>query len=573
MRTPLLFLSLFAVIIAGCDNRRDASHIEPIVTAGNVVYGDDNREEPISNTRFEGLASSVAVMVESTLLKRKKDYFIFDEKLLGDTEKLCEKERFRSQNAIGVCSGFLIAKNRLVTAGHCISKDRDCSDYSWVFNYDKANSDSRVIQKKQVYGCKKVLAREMNDKTGLDYAVIELDRMAEHAPLSMNLKNPLQTNSEIFIIGYPSGMPIKIASSAHVRSNDSKQPFVLSNLDAFSGNSGSPVFNNVTGKVEGILVRGSSDYTKNKNGCYEVNVCLGDKCKGEGVTKLNQIDFDYLSSNLLQQELDIVNAVKRGDVKKVKEYLADGASINSRDVITKDSLLMVALEKKDLSMINFLLKSSEIDLLARNIIGENIVDVLSYEIDTPEYKEILLQAVRRAPTLLTEKDKQGKTLLMLLAKDDDSELMELLFDEFSSLNMNAVNHTLQWSALMYATYYQSDDSALILLDQENIDITLINKLGCNALMLAASHSSLEVVNQFLSFKGLAINAQDDFGINAIMGSVLNIDNDVYFQIANYPNVDFNLKNLQGDTIFDLAVKHDRDDIIADLVMRGVRAGI
>ncbi len=74
----------------------------------------------------------------------------------------------------------------------------------------------------------------------------------------------------LVVIGRPSGLPTKVADGAQVRSvND---VFLVANLDTYGGNSGSAVFNAVTGVVEGILVRGDTDYVYNAQlGCRVSN--------------------------------------------------------------------------------------------------------------------------------------------------------------------------------------------------------------------------------------------------------------------------------------------------------------
>ena len=99
------------------------------------------------------------------------------------------------------------------------------------------------------------------------------------------------------VIGYPSGLPTKIADQAQVRTNKHRN-FFVANLDTFGGNSGSPVINKSSGLVEGILVRGESDYKYNRvRGRFENNVCVDSGCRGEDVTKISSIHRfeDYLT--------------------------------------------------------------------------------------------------------------------------------------------------------------------------------------------------------------------------------------------------------------------------------------
>jgi hypothetical protein len=49
-----------------------------------------------------------------------------------------------------------------------------------------------------------------------------------------------------------------------------------------------PVFNSKTGQVEGILVRGETDYIA-MNGCNISNSCANDGCRGEDFTKIRHV--------------------------------------------------------------------------------------------------------------------------------------------------------------------------------------------------------------------------------------------------------------------------------------------
>ena len=58
----------------------------------------------------------------------------------------------------------------------------------------------------------------------------------------------------------------------------------MANLDTYGGNSGSPVFNAQNNKVEGILVRGETDFVSNGQ-CNVSLVCPSTGCRGEDVTR------------------------------------------------------------------------------------------------------------------------------------------------------------------------------------------------------------------------------------------------------------------------------------------------
>jgi hypothetical protein len=99
----------------------------------------------------------------------------------------------------------------------------------------------------------------------------------------------IDDRTPIVVIGHPSGLPTKIAGGAKVRDN-SNDIFFSANLDTFGGNSGSAVFNEKSGEVVGILVRGENDYVNDKDReCQVVNKCADNECRGEDVTRIENI--------------------------------------------------------------------------------------------------------------------------------------------------------------------------------------------------------------------------------------------------------------------------------------------
>lgn len=264
-----------------------------------VIYGEDNRRD-----YFEELDPAVRQIADSTVaLFYKKQLSSLGDKILiegpnfGTEYKLCEYEPYREQSSAAFCSGFLVAPDQVVTAGHCIMNESECSETSFVFGYayHSPNSAPTEVAESEVYTCKKII-RTQAAAFGADYAVIQLDRaVTGHNPLALRRSGQIQKGEDLIVIGHPSGLPTKIADGAKVRNAKPKTHFVA-NLDTFGGNSGSAVFNAKTLEVEGILVRGAQDFKWNsENGCNESFRCPDDSCRGEHVTKISEV-LRYISS-------------------------------------------------------------------------------------------------------------------------------------------------------------------------------------------------------------------------------------------------------------------------------------
>jgi hypothetical protein len=128
----------------------------------------------------------------------------------------------------------------------------------------------------------------------MDYAIVRLDRpVLGRKPFSMRTTGSVTVGEEMVVVGYPSGLPLKVADGAIVRNTDHPSYFVF-NGDTFQGNSGSPVIHAKTGEIEGILVRGDRDYLfDSTKGCFRVNKCEENDCRGEDVTRITEVIKKY----------------------------------------------------------------------------------------------------------------------------------------------------------------------------------------------------------------------------------------------------------------------------------------
>jgi len=256
-----------------------------------VIYGDDNRVDVYAsnNNDFVELSKSTAAMIANNKLTKTSNGFKIEAGTL-EARGICKSERFSQQPSAANCSGFLVGDKYLVTAGHCIKSQRDCNASSWVFNFkmNNATEANMEVATSDVYKCKKIISQSLDNRTKDDYALIELDRVADRAPLKFRRSGKIKKGTELVVIGHPSGIPTKISDGATVRSIHRSKVYFYSNLDTYGGNSGSAVFNVATGEVEGILVRGATDYVR--SGSCKVSNRISDRSgTGEGVTIITNI--------------------------------------------------------------------------------------------------------------------------------------------------------------------------------------------------------------------------------------------------------------------------------------------
>lgn len=276
-----------------------------------VIFGVDDRQEIFKRPDlYNAVGKSVAMMVSPVFLKEQTDGYKMDFNLISDSLEvaLCPEQKFSNQPTASVnCTGFLVAPDLLLTAGHCMThvnvevKNKatpQCSDFIWVFDY-KYESEGQiqdVFPHENVFKCKEVVSAkfEFNQPVpGLpqnyadDYALVRLERNVPRPVLS-SYAHTINKTDLLYTVGYPTGLPMKAAVNGKVKKT-SFENFFTTTLDILGGNSGGPVFNQ-NHQILGLVVRAypGADYEFNKKrDCSEIVKC------SEGL-KMCQFESDEL---------------------------------------------------------------------------------------------------------------------------------------------------------------------------------------------------------------------------------------------------------------------------------------
>lgn len=232
---------------------------------------------------------SIGIIVEKnkiTLIK-ENTYQLEYSNHLGKIYNLCTNEPFYYQPVIGIGTAWLFKKNQMISARHVF--ESSIENYVIMFGYKILNEKGVVdiyFSNENIFNIKKIIKEDYE----LDLVSFELDRETNFKPLEFEkTSNEMGKDTEIVMLGYPSGLPLKLSVNASIVENNHTDYFYTS-LDSFQGNSGSPVFNFYTNKVIGVLVSGEIDYQYNGN-CNESTLCKYPYCKGEKVIKISRF-FD-----------------------------------------------------------------------------------------------------------------------------------------------------------------------------------------------------------------------------------------------------------------------------------------
>jgi Trypsin-like peptidase domain len=271
---------------------------DDVVDREKAIYGPNRQKDyfEIQDPDILNAANSVAAVIGEVYLVQSGAGFQISQTCptLGSKYHLCSKESYFNQQVPSVCTAFVVAPDVIATAGHCVPL-LGSSRIVFGFRNEKNSGQVQipaVIPASQVYRSGQVLAQKY-DPAGADYALVRVDRpMIGHLPLKLHADGDIARGTFVYVLGHPSGLPEKLADGAIVNDVVSNGYFI-SNLDTFGGNSGSPVFNQASNTVEGILVRGGRDYGPSGN-CNVSFICPvmpdGTKdCRGESATLMSQL--------------------------------------------------------------------------------------------------------------------------------------------------------------------------------------------------------------------------------------------------------------------------------------------
>lgn len=357
-------LMIAIMTVAGCllyaqdfniNVNRQVSVPVPSKNADKAIFGDNSMMDYYqAPPALRKLADSTVAFINKKSLvydAQTKTYKVAKE-IKVSSNYVDDKEDFVNQNILSFCSGAYVGKSMVLSAGHCVEPS-DSSSSSYYKNvyvvfgwrYESDNTPVMSFSEDQVYTIKEVKVRElstnissMNDLLNKyqDYSLTVLDREpVDRKPLSVDKAPQFKVGNKAFTIGYPLGMAVKIDkpedSQIFVVGNNTFQ----TNIDAFGGNSGGPVFDSSTKKIIGILVTGFGgefDYE------LKQDVVLNIVITTDSATIDPQTQTLYVDASTASKLKSIITQQYKGEFVsngqgKYKALIKSGTKINNRDTM------------------------------------------------------------------------------------------------------------------------------------------------------------------------------------------------------------------------------------------------
>lgn len=249
-----------------------------------AIYGDNTLNDYYKvDKSLQQLADSVVAIMEKTAIGYDEATGKYKTLELSDVNTnagISPGATFSGQKTLSFCSGALVSANLVLTAGHCINNapadPHHFSKVYVVFGWRQTGQGeyNLTFSPDQVYEVERILAHKLDGSIGSmdtyrDYALISLKRpVTGRAPLTIERSHGdgLAVGAYVFASGYPMGMSVKVTDPRDATIKAIGRNGYATDLDAFGGSSGGPVFDSYTRRICGVVITANAKQFK-----YTVN--------------------------------------------------------------------------------------------------------------------------------------------------------------------------------------------------------------------------------------------------------------------------------------------------------------
>jgi hypothetical protein len=168
--------------------------------------------------------------------------------------RICNGVRFKHQPQLARCSGVLVGPSLIATAGHCYDSPTCADGPTIVFGFvaDANGNAPTTLPAANVFSCTGVTRALGTGDEQEDWALVQLDRPVTRPIMNIRYAGAVPLGAPVVLLGYPIGLPLKVASDAQVLAFGPLGKQLYHNADEYGGSSGGPVVNLLTGVVEGL---------------------------------------------------------------------------------------------------------------------------------------------------------------------------------------------------------------------------------------------------------------------------------------------------------------------------------
>lgn len=278
MSMSLALAVISALALMGCGSQKDSKpglSLKPHSQNG-VIYGVSDLQTVHFDERVVALISH-----ERTQVTRASGKVLFTGLTVSEEFGLCKTESMAQEVSLVHCSGFLLDRQTVLTAGHCVESFNSCKDFS--LQQGKIRSQ---VNASELLKCKSV-----QKIPGQDLALIKLSQQVAEFKQQRPIKKVASEQAQktigkaVYSLGFPLGGGLKL-SQGLVRSFDSQTRRLTTTIDSFDRSSGSPVFSQSDNQFLGILVSGESDFVNGREACLQHNRISQSQGTGEIVQLL-----------------------------------------------------------------------------------------------------------------------------------------------------------------------------------------------------------------------------------------------------------------------------------------------